>query len=173
MLNLHSLQKSIGSNHNPKRVGRGDGSGKGTYSTRGMKGQRSRAGGRAGLATRSIKEYLLRIPKNRGFRSLQPKMAVVNVEDLEKNFNNGDTINARALLKAGLIETINDGLKVLSLGKLSKSFTVEANAFSKDAEDKIVKAGGKIMIVKESKIAEARQASAEAKKQVGAGEEVK
>lgn len=151
MLTLHNLENKKSAKHRKKRVGRGDASGMGTYSTRGLKGQRARSGGKSGLAIRSVKSYLLRIPKVRGFKSLQSKMAVVNVGDLEKNFQDGQTVNARDMLKAELIVTIANGVKVLSQGKISKKLTVEANAFSKEAMEKINKAGGKAVVVAPSK----------------------
>lgn len=163
MLTLHNLENKKSAKHRKKRVGRGDASGMGTYSTRGLKGQRARSGGKSGLAIRSVKSYLLRIPKVRGFKSLQNKMAVVNVGDLEKNFQDGQTVNARDMLKAELIITIANGVKVLSQGKISKKLTVEANAFSKEAMEKINKAGGKAVVVAPSKKKEEPKAKVEDK----------
>jgi len=150
MLSLHNLEKNQGSKHRKKRIGRGNASGTGNYSTRGMKGQRARSGGKSGLAGRSVKSYLLRIPKVRGFKSLQSKMAVVNLYDLEENFSKGATVNVRDMLRADLITSIANGVKVLSVGKLTKELTVEANAFSKAAVDAITKAGGKAVIIAKS-----------------------
>lgn len=150
MLSLHNLDKAKSSKSRKKRLGRGNASGKGNYSTRGMKGQRARSGGKSGLASRSIKGYLLRIPKVRGFKSLNQARATINIGDLDKNFNDGDRVNARLLLKAGLITSINSGVKVLSAGKLSKKLIVEADDFSKDAKEKISKAGGETKLVKKS-----------------------
>jgi large subunit ribosomal protein L15 len=90
---------------------------------------------------------LLRIPKTRGFQSQRPKPACVNIKDLQNNFENGATINARTLLKAGLISDISHGVKILSLGTLSKKLTVEAEFFSASAQDKITKAGGQAVVV--------------------------
>lgn len=147
MLSLHNLEKSKSSTHRKKRLGRGNASGRGNYSTRGMKGQKSRSGGKSGLAGRSIKGYFLRIPKVRGFKSLNNSRATVNVGDLEKRFKNGDKINARAMLKAELIKTIANGVKILSKGDLNKKFIIEADDFSKVAKEKIIKAGGEAIIV--------------------------
>lgn len=146
MLTLHNLDKNS-SNKKKKRVGRGNASGSGNYSTRGMKGQRSRSGGKSGLAIRSIKSYLLRIPKVRGFKSYKRDMSTVNLYEIEANFNTGDKITAKELLQKGLISTTANGLKVLSDGKLTKNFVIEANAFSKSAEEKITKAGGQAVVV--------------------------
>jgi large subunit ribosomal protein L15 len=151
MLALHNLKSSTGSTKRRKRLGRGSGSGHGNYSTRGMKGQRARSGGKSGLALRSVRSYLLRIPKNRGFRSLATKFAVVNVGVLEENFKAGETVNVRSLHKLGLVNTTTAGLKVLSSGELKKNLLVEANAFSEGAKAKIEAAGGKIKLVKKQK----------------------
>jgi len=154
MLTLHNLKAKNKSIKAKRRVGRGNASGKGTYSTRGMKGQRSRSGGKSGLTARSMKSYLLGIPKVRGFNSPNKKFACVNVRELQTNFKDGDIINSRGLLKAGLIDMINNGVKILSLGEISKKFTVEADAFSETAKTKIEKAGGKIMLVGKKAIKE-------------------
>ncbi|MBT4349896.1 50S ribosomal protein L15 [bacterium] len=154
MLGLHNLKAKHKGIKAKRRVGRGNATGKGTYSTRGMKGQRSRSGGKSGLTARSMKSYLLRIPKVRGFNSLNKKFACVNVRELQTNFKDGATINARGLLKAGLIDTINNGIKILSLGEISKKFNVEADAFSEAAKVKIEKAGGKIVLVGKKSIKE-------------------
>lgn len=163
MLNLHSLKKSKGTKRKRERLGRGNATGSGNYSTRGMKGQRARSGGKSGLALRSIRSYLLAVPKVRGFRSLSTPRSVVNVGDLEKNFSSGEKVNARDMLKAGLIMTISGGVKVLSLGKISKNLIVEANAFSAEAKEKIEAAGGKAIVVYGSKRAKELAAKADQK----------
>lgn len=147
MLSLHNLKKSKGIGKKRERKGRGNATGSGNYSTRGMKGQRSRSGGKSGLALRSIKSYLLGIPKTRGFKSLNKSREVVNVGALDKAFASGSTVNAKYLLKAGLITTVANGVKILSEGKLTKNLTVEAQAFSALAKEKIEAAGGKIVLL--------------------------
>jgi large subunit ribosomal protein L15 len=151
MLTLHNLQKDKSLTRPKKRVGRGDGSGSGTYSGRGMKGQRSRSGGKSGLALRSIKSYLLRIPKVRGFKSIHPNAATVNLDDLQDNFNKGQTITARDLLKKGLIKNIKHGIKILGDGKLSKNLIIKANGFSNTAKEAIIKAGGEAIEINRKK----------------------
>ena len=146
MLTLHNLQKRKGKTKS-KRVGRGNSSGVGTYSKRGLKGQRSRSGGKSGLRARSIKSYLLRIPKVKGFKSLRSKQETVNIKDLAQNFQEGEIVNASALFKLGLIKTITKGVKVLAVGELKKKLTVEANSFSKEALEKINKAGGEVRLI--------------------------
>ena len=151
MLTLSNLQKSKGSTQRRKIVGRGTGSGTGNYSTRGMKGQRARSGGRTGISLRSMRSYLLRIPKNRGFKSMYPKAATINLEALNDLFKDGEKVNARSLVKLGLIRTIDNGLKILGTGELKKKLTIEANAFSASAFKKIEAAGGKAILVKTKK----------------------
>lgn len=147
MLALHNLKAVPGTTKRHKRVGRGSGSGHGNYSTRGMKGQRARSGGKSGLGLRGVRGYLLRIPKNRGFKSFYTKYAVVNVDVLDKNFQAGQTVNVRALFKLGLIDTVDNGLKILSSGELKKKLIVEANAVSANAKLKIEAAGGQVKLI--------------------------
>ncbi len=142
-LGLHNLKKSTGSTHRKKRVGRGNAS-TGTYSGRGMKGQRSRSGGKKGLTAKGVKGYILRIPKKRGFRSLKEAPVAINLESLEKLFANGEIVTAKKLFKAGLLKKSARTYKILSKGKLSKKLTVQAYAFSKTARQAIVNAGGQI-----------------------------
>ena len=146
MLTSHTLKANKSNKSANRRLGRGNSSGRGNYSSRGIKGQKSRSG-TSGLQSRSIKAYLLKIPKNKGFKSLQSKFAPVNLVSLEKFFADGAKINARALLKAGLVKTIANGVKILSVGKLTKKFTVEANAFSEAAKTQIEALGGKAVVV--------------------------
>ena len=166
MLSLHTLKKSKGTKRKRERLGRGNATGSGNYSTRGMKGQRARSGGKSGLALRSIRSYLLGVPKVRGFKSLNSPRSIVNVSDLEKNFSSGEHVNARAMLQAGLIMTISGGVKVLSLGKISKNLIVEANAFSAEAKAKIEAAGGQAVVVyssqREKELAEKAQGQKDA-----------
>lgn len=142
MLNLSNLKPAKGSSKRRKKVGRGGK--RGTYSGRGMKGQRSRSGGKSGLKRLGFKQTLQRIPKARGFKSQQPKKAVVNLSDLEDKFQDGDIVNARSLIKSGLIDNAKSGVKILGQGEISKKLTVEATAFSSSAEKAIIKAGGEI-----------------------------
>lgn len=148
MLTLHNLKPAKGSKKKRKRVGRGNASGHGTYSTRGQKGQRSRSGGRNKLKIKGLKSLLQGIPKKRGFKSFYAKSAVVNVGDLEKYFTTGELINGRLLAEKGLIKTAKDGVKILAEGELTKKFKVRANSFSKGAEEKIKKAGGEVIVIR-------------------------
>jgi len=123
-------------------VGRGDSSGHGTYSTRGLKGQRSRSGGKKGLRARSLKMTMLSLPKFKGIKSYKPNKQPVNLFDLEKNFKDNDIINPDTLLKKKLISSKKAPVKILSKGEITKKLTIENCLISAAAEDKIKKAGG-------------------------------
>ena len=134
-LTLSNLKPAKGSVKRRKKVGRGGK--RGTYSGRGIKGQKSRSGGKSGLKAMGFKQTLQRIPKSRGFKSLKPKMEVINLSDLELKFNDGDKVTVNALIRADLISGSKAGVKLI----------VVANAFSESAKDAIISAGGKIEII--------------------------
>jgi len=151
-LNLHSL-KPAQPRKDRKRVGRGMGSGKGRYSGRGIKGQKSRAGShkmRAGFEGGQMPIYM-RMGKERGSTSkdampigpFRTYSQPVNVSALER-FDAGTEVTPEALAQAGLIRNTKYDLKVLGHGDLSKQLSVSAHNFSKSAREKIEKAGGSI-----------------------------
>ncbi len=147
-MNLSELRPAPGSRKNRKRVGRGTGSRHGKTSTRGSNGQNSRSGGgvRPGFEGGQL-PIQRRVPK-RGFSNARYKTeyAVVNIADLEL-FEAGTVVSIAALREAGMVKALRDGVKILGNGELSKSLTVQANAFSKSAEEKIIAAGGKAEVV--------------------------
>ena len=123
------------------RVGRGPGSGNGKTSGRGQKGQKSRSGGGVRLGFEGGQTPLARRLPKRGFTNFNRKeYAIVNVETLNR-FEDGATVNAAALIEAGIINKELSGLKVLGNGELTKKLTVEAVKFSKSAKEAIEKAG--------------------------------
>lgn len=133
----HKLQKR-------KRVGRGGSHG--TYSGRGMKGQKSRAGRKMEPL---IRKFIKRYPKLRGYRfkPLFPKPAVVDLEILERAFKGSEVVNPMNLLEKGIIRRIKGKapeVKILSAGKLTKPLIIENCRVSKKAKEMIEKAGGKI-----------------------------
>jgi large subunit ribosomal protein L15 len=151
-LNLSNL-KPAQSRKDRKRVGRGLGSGKGRYSTRGLKGQKARSGShkmRAGFEGGQMPIYM-RLGKQRGPYSKdampmgphRTRTVAVNVRDLER-FDAGTEVTPEALAQAGLIRNTKYDLKVLGHGDLSKQLSVSAHNFSKSAREKIEKAGGSI-----------------------------
>lgn len=145
-LNLSNLKPAKGSAKKRRRVGRGGK--RGAYSGRGMKGQRARSGGKKGLKALGFKQTLQRIPKSRGFKSLQAKMAIINLFDLEKKFNDGEAVDFKRLINTGLVKTAKNGVKILGNGKLTKKLTVVASAFSASAKKAIEEIGGRIEIKK-------------------------
>lgn len=142
-MKLHELKPAEGSTRVRRRVGRGLGSGMGKQSTRGAKGQNARSGGgvRPGFEGGQMPLYR-RLPK-RGFKNVLAKQyAEVNVEQLNA-FDNGETVTPTSLIEKGILKNVLDGVRVLGNGELTKSLTVEAQGFTKSAQQKIEAAGGK------------------------------
>ena len=145
-----------------KRVGRGKGSGHGKTATRGHKGQRSRAGTNMPRGSFEGGQMPLarRIPKL-GFKNLwRKRFAVVNVGDLEAEFEAGATVDAEALRQAGLATGQYDRVKILGQGELSKQLLVRADGFSESAVEKITKAGGEAVVIEPRKKPEKRKMGA-------------
>lgn len=147
-MKLHELQPAAGSKKTRTRVGRGLGSGLGKTSGRGQKGQNSRSGGgvRSGFEGGQMPLYR-RLPK-RGFNNVFAKQyAEVNVEQLN-HFEDGATVDPVALIEAGILKNVRDGIRILGNGSLeTKNLTVIANGFTKSAEEKITAAGGKVEVI--------------------------
>ena len=146
-MRLHELKKPEGSTKAPKRIGRGQGTGQGTTAGRGMNGQNSRSGGGVRLGFEGGQMPLYRRLPKRGFNNKwAKKYAEVNVQDLNK-FEDGAVVDLEALVQAGLVKQVKDGVKVLGNGELAKKLTVKADKFSKSAAEKIEKAGGKAEVI--------------------------
>ena len=146
-MKLNELSPAEGARKSRFRVGRGLGSGTGKTSGTGMKGQKSRSGGgvRTGFEGGQMPLYR-RLPK-RGFKNIFAKVyAEVNVETLNR-FEDGATVDAVALIEAGVLKNIYDGVRILGNGELTKKLTVVANGFTKSAESKITAAGGKVEVI--------------------------
>lgn len=150
-LTLANLRVNKKAKKKAKRVGRGNASGHGTYSTRGLKGQRARSGGRSGLKRRGLRQLLRNKPKIGGFRSPYPKMVTVNLDQLESNFGAGEIVNAQKLINKYLIKSAKTGVKILGDGKLTKKLEVIADGFSKSAKEAIIKAGGRVQLISPDK----------------------
>jgi large subunit ribosomal protein L15 len=145
-MNLSNLRAPRKANENKKRVGRGMGSGMGKTSTRGHKGQGSRSGSSLMRGFEGGQMPLHRRLPKRGFTNIfKTEYEVVNVERLagieEKE------ITPEVLRKAGVVRSKNTKVKVLGHGDLSKAVTVHAHKFSKSAQEKIEKAGGKVNVL--------------------------
>lgn len=145
-MQLHDLKPNAGSNKRRKRVGRGNGSGKGTYSGRGLNGQGSRAGGTKGAGFEGGQTPLaMRLPKLPGFVSPRRiEYTPINVSTLEARFENDAVIDGVALKAARLTKYEDEPVKILGDGELTKKFTVKADKVSASAKAKIEAAGGKV-----------------------------
>jgi len=145
-MQLHDLKPNHPLKNKKPRVGRGGK--RGTFSGKGSKGQKSRAGHRIRPAER---DYIQRLPKMRGYKNkpLSPKEQVINVGDLEKKVEGG-IINPEILAKAGLVDLKKGAkIKILGDGALKKAFQFEGVNLSKNAKEKIEAAGGKAAIRKQ------------------------
>jgi len=142
-----------------KRVGRGLGSGKGRYSGRGIKGQKSRSGShnmRPGFEGGQMPIYM-RLGKKRGPYSKdampvgphRTSTVPVNLRDLDRAFENGDDVTLESLREKGLIKNTKTDVKILGTGELKKKLSVTAHAFSATAREKIEAAGGKVTALRE------------------------
>ena len=118
MLSISTIKQGVGSSKKRKRVGRGNASGHGTYSTRGLKGQKSRSGV-SGLKRLGMKKQLLQIPKSRGFKSLAPKNQVVSLKAINANFKDGEIVNPENLAIKNLISSSAEPVKILGKEKLA------------------------------------------------------
>jgi large subunit ribosomal protein L15 len=129
-----------------KRIGRGPSSGHGKTSCRGEKGQLSRSGSRRKPGFEGGQNPLIRRIPKRGFNHASKKRyQIINLETIEKLKDND--ITAALLLERGVIRDVHDGLKILGDGTLKRAVTVHAQHFSKQAKEKIEKAGGKALEV--------------------------
>lgn len=144
-MNLSSIRAPRKSSEKRKRVGRGMGSGMGKTSTRGHKGQRSRSGSRMMRGFEGGQMPLHRRMPKRGFTNVfRKEFTVVNLERLAALGET--TINPEVLRKAGVIKS-KHRVKILGDGELRTAITVQAHKFSKSAQDKITKAGGKFEVL--------------------------
>jgi large subunit ribosomal protein L15 len=146
LCNIRPEEKSTGKKR--KRVGRGNGSGHGTTSGRGTKGQLSRSGGKVRLGFEGGQMPLhRRIPHLPGFKNTRKKeFNILNIRELDK-FKSGDVVDYETLSKKGLLMKKDRPLKILGNGEIKKKLTVKANFFSKSAIEKIEAAGGKAEII--------------------------
>lgn len=147
LIGLENLKPPAGAHRKKKLLGRGPGSGHGKTSTRGVKGQTSRAGRDFYLGFEGGQTPLIRKIPKRGFSnvSFQDRYQIVNIKDLARIKES--VIDPQLLEQAGLIKDKDKLTKILGEGELSKALTVKAHAFSKKAKELVEKAGGKIEII--------------------------
>ncbi len=142
---LLNLKRNKGAKKTKKRLGRGNGSGLGTYSGKGGKGQTARTGGsiKAGF-TGGQNPISRQLPKLKGFKNVnQVKFLVVNLSALNV-FEDGTEVDSKALKTQGLIPNLTQPVKILGTGELTKKLTITAEKFSTSAKEKISKAGGTV-----------------------------
>ena len=146
-MKLHELSPAFGSTKESKRIGRGHGSGNGKTAGKGHKGQKARAGHgmRPGFEGGQM-PLQRRVPK-RGFNNIfAEEWIAINVSALEA-FEDGAVVDAKALQEKGIIKKADKPVKVLGNGKITKKITVNLNAFSASAAEKINAAGGKAEVI--------------------------
>ena len=146
-MKLHELKPAFGSTSTPKRLGRGIGSGLGKTSGKGHKGAKARSGGgkRPGFEGGQM-TLIRRLPK-RGFTNkFRTEYVAINVDRLEI-FEDGMTVGPVELIQYGIIKKIEDGIKIMGDGELTKKLTVQAMKFTATAKEKIEAAGGKVEVI--------------------------
>ena len=145
MRGLDNLSPSPGSKKRGKRVGRGNGSGHGTYSTRGCNGQKSRSGGGVSRYFEGGQLPLVkRLPHHPGFKNIfRVEYTAVNVDRLNI-FEAKTTVTPQELYRAGLIRSVRKPVKILGNGSLGRPIVVVANKFSRAARAKIEAVGGQV-----------------------------
>ena len=146
-MDLSNLQAAAGSAHSDNfRRGRGHGSGNGKTAGKGHKGQKARSGApRPGFEGGQMHLYR-RIPK-RGFTCRNSKNIVgINLSYLER-FDDGATVTVASLVESGIVKNPRDGVKILGNGELTKKLTVQVNAYSASAKEKIEALGGKAEVI--------------------------
>ena len=146
-MKLHELSPAEGSVKEGFRRGRGPGSGNGKTAGSGHKGQNARSGGgvRVGFEGGQLPLYR-KLPKRGFFNRFGKTYATVNVEVLNR-FENGSVVDPTALVAAGIVKDLCDGLKILGRGEVTKALTVKASIFSAQAKEKIEAAGGKTEVI--------------------------
>ena len=147
MSSLHQLKSN---KKNRKRVGRGNGSGYGTFSGRGSKGQKQR-GSVPFLFEGGQLPLIKKLPHMRGFNNIfKTKYSVINLDTLNQ-FDDGSNISKDSLVQKNIIKNKKNKLKILAGGKLTKKLNITANHFSKSAKEQIESLGGSVIIIDEKK----------------------
>ncbi|RCX12775.1 LSU ribosomal protein L15P [Anaerobacterium chartisolvens] len=147
-MKLFELKPSVGAKTEPKRKGRGPGSGNGKTAGKGHKGQNARAGGgvRPGFEGGQMPLYM-RIPK-RGFNNKEFATVYAEVKISQLNvFEDNQVVTQDMIMEKGIIKKLHDGIVILGNGELTKKLTVQAAKFTKTASEKIEAAGGKVEVV--------------------------
>ena len=141
---LEKLSPAPGAKKKRKRVGRGDGSGHGTYSGRGCKGQKSRSGNKVRPGFEGGQMPLIkRLPEKRGFTNIfKTQYSTVNIGQLSV-FESGSEVTPEKLVALGIVKSLKRPIKILAVGEMAHPLVIKANKFSAAAKAKIEAAGGK------------------------------
>ena len=142
----HSLKSPQGSKKNRKRVGRGDSSGYGSYSGKGMKGQKSRTGGgvRPGFEGGQL-PLIKKLSALRGFNNIfRREFIPINLSTISKLYEKDSQISPETLVDKNVLKNTNSPIKILGEGEINFSVNVTAHKFSRSAKDKIIAAGGTV-----------------------------
>ncbi len=147
-MKANELRPPKGATHKRKKIGRGVGSGHGTYSCRGLKGQNCRSGGGVHPLFEGGQNPLVkRLPYKRGFNNkFRIEYYVINLDRLN-SFPDGTEVTPDALISAGVIKNLHRPVKILGEGELTSKVTVKANKFSRSATEKIEAAGGTAEVI--------------------------
>ena len=153
-MQLNDLSAPKGANKNRKRVGRGESSGWGKTSGRGMNGQGSRSGtGKPGPGFEGGQTPMYRRMPKRGFtNALAKSYAEVNLDILCRFFESGAEVNMEALRAVGLAKNTSDGIRILGRGEIGYPLAITANHFTASAKKKIEAAGGQAVLVESNKV---------------------
>lgn len=144
-MKLHTLRPAKGAKKaNVKRLGRGPGSGRGKTSGKGTKGQKARSGGKGKLRLIGMKRMIRRIPKKRGFTSLNAKNETVSLRAITKVIKDAAVITPAVLAKHGLVSGPKADVKILAGGEIKKKLTVKGCKVTEGAKAMIEKAGGSV-----------------------------
>ena len=146
-MKLHDLKPAVGATTAEKRLGRGIGSGLGKTSGKGHKGAKARSGGGKGPGFEGGQIPLMRRIPKRGFTNkFRTEYVAINVDRLEI-FEDGQVVTPVELIEMGIIKKIEDGVKIMGNGEITKKLTVKANKFTATAKEKIEAAGGKAEVI--------------------------
>ena len=146
-MKLHDLKPAVGATTAEKRLGRGIGSGLGKTSGKGHKGAKARSGGGKGPGFEGGQIPLMRRIPKRGFTNkFRTEYVAINVDRLEI-FEDGQVVTPVELIEMGIIKKIEDGVKIMGNGDITKKLTVKANKFTATAKEKIEAAGGKAEVI--------------------------
>ena len=146
-MKLHELHPADGATTAAKRLGRGIGSGLGKTSGKGHKGAKARSGGGKGPGFEGGQmKMTMRLPKRGVTNNFRTEYAAINVDRLEI-FEDGQEVTPVTLIEAGIIKNVQDGIKIMGGGELTKKLTVRASKFTATAKEKIEAAGGKAEVL--------------------------